>query len=328
MKILFYSTMPFEQEYFTKLNELNYELHFSEVELNELSAPLCAGFDAICIFVNDKLTASIASILNKLNIKIVALRCAGFNNVDLKACFDSNICVVRVPEYSPFAVAEHAVALLMGLNRKIHKAYNRVREGNFSLHGLIGFDVHEKTVGVIGSGKIGKAFCQIMLGFGAHVNCFDLNQDQDLLNRGVKYVDLETIWQKSDIISLHIPLNKNTHHIINDSSITQMKDGVVLINTSRGGLVDTKALINHLKSKKIKGAALDVYEEEDKLFFHDLSEFVIEDDDIMRLMTFPNVLITAHQAFLTNEALTAIVKTTYANIDSFFNKSVVQNQVK
>lgn len=313
--------MAFEREQFNKFNENKYDIHFTDAELNDLNISLAEGFDAICIFVNDKLTESIAKKLHDYGIKIVALRCAGFNNVNLQACKENGICVVRVPEYSPYAVAEHTVALLLGLNRKIHKAYNRVREGNFSLNGLIGFDIHGKTVGVIGTGKIGRAFCHIMKGFGAHVNCFDLNQDEELKKLGVNYTSLEEIWKTSDIISLHVPLNKSTHHLINEDTINQMKENVVVVNTSRGGLIDTKALITALKLKKIKGAALDVYEEEDKLFFHDLSESVIQDDDIMRLMTFPNVLITAHQAFLTNEALEAIVKTTYSNIQAFFTGS-------
>ncbi len=327
MRVLFFSTMTFEQEYFEKLNDNRFELHFSDAELNEFNISLAKGFDAICIFVNDKLTVEIATRLKEYGIKIVALRCAGFNNVDLAACKENDICVVRVPEYSPYAVAEHTVALLLGLNRKIHKAYNRVREGNFSLNGLIGFDIHGKTVGVIGTGKIGRAFCRIMLGFGAQVICFDLEQSKELQELGATYVKLEEIWKNSDIISLHIPLNKSTHHLVDEKSIGQMKDSAVLVNTSRGGLIDTKALITALKSKKLSGAALDVYEEEDKLFFHDLSASVIQDDDIMRLMTFPNVLITAHQAFLTNEALEAIVSTTFSNLELFFSGRTGYHQV-
>jgi D-lactate dehydrogenase len=285
--------------------------------LNEQTASLAAGCNAVCVFVNDKLNKSVIEILKANGIKLIALRCAGFNNVDLESAKANNIKAVRVPAYSPHAVAEHAVALILTLNRKTHKAYNRVREGNFSLERLTGFDLFEKTVGVIGTGKIGQSFCNIMLGFGCRVLAFDLIENKDMAAKGVEYVPLIDVLQQSDIISLHCPLNEQTKYIINKQTIDMMKEGVMLINTSRGGLIHTAAVIESLKNGKIAYLGLDVYEQEEKLFFKDLSENIIQDDMIMRLLSFPNVLITSHQGFFTEEALTQIAQTTLSNIDSY-----------
>ena len=265
--------------------------------------------------------------LNRLGVKLIALRCAGFNNVDLPSAGANNIKVVRVPAYSPHAVAEHAVALILTLNRKTHKAYNRVREGNFSLERLTGFDLFEKTVGVVGTGKIGEAFCNIMLGFGCKVLAFDLIENKELAAKGVEYLPLIDVLQQSSILSLHCPLTELTKHVINQQAIAMMKDEVMLINTSRGALIDTAAVIDALKSGKISYLGLDVYEQEEKLFFNDLSENVIQDDMIMRLLSFPNVLITSHQGFFTEEALTQIAQITLGNIDAFEAGLPLKNSV-
>lgn len=326
MKIAFFSTKPYDKEFFEKHNQ-THELTFYEVALSETSVRLAEGFDGICVFVNDKVNASIIEKLAKLGIKLIALRCAGFNNVDLEAAKNANLTVVRVPAYSPHAVAEHAVALIMTLNRKTHKAYNRVREGNFSLEKLSGFDLYQKTVGVIGTGKIGEAFARIMQGFGCKVIAYDVFPNQSLIDFGVKYVSLDEVLQQSDIISLHCPLTDKTLHLINETSIAQMKTGAMLINTSRGALVDTQAAIEGLKSKKIGYLGLDVYEQESNIFFNDLSEEILVDDTLARLMTFPNVLITSHQGFLTEEALTQIAVITLNNITSFEQGQKSGNEV-
>ena len=316
MKIAFFSTKSYDREFFDKYVS-THEIIYFEAPLNEQTANLAAGCNAVCVFVNDKLNKAVLDQLKSKGIKLIALRCAGFNNVDLESAKANNIKVVRVPAYSPHAVAEHAVALILTLNRKTHKAYNRVREGNFSLERLTGFDLFEKTVGVIGTGKIGQAFCNIMLGFGCKVLAFDLFENKELAAKGVEYVPLIDVLQQSDIISLHCPLNEQTKHIINGQTIAMMKEGVMLINTSRGGLIDTPAVIALLKNGKIGYLGLDVYEQEEKLFFKDLSENIIQDDMIMRLLSFPNVLITSHQGFFTEEALTQIAQTTLSNIDAF-----------
>lgn len=318
MKIAFFSTKPYDKDFFEKHNQ-KHELTFYEVALNETSVRLAEGNDTICVFVNDKVNASVIEKLTQLGIRLIALRCAGFNNVDLEAAQKANIGVVRVPAYSPHAVAEHALALIMTLNRKTHKAYNRVREGNFSLEKLIGFDLFQKTVGVIGTGKIGEAFARIMLGFGCKVLAYDVFPNQSLIDSGVSYASLDEVLRESDILSLHCPLTDKTLHLINENSITKMKTGVMLINTSRGALVDTQAVIEGLKSKKIGYLGLDVYEQESNIFFNDLSEEILVDDTLARLMTFPNVLITSHQGFLTEEALTQIALVTLKNI-SFFEE--------
>lgn len=326
MKIAFFSTKPYDKDYFEKQNK-DHKLTFFEVSLNESSVKLAEGFDAICVFVNDKVNAAIIDKLANFGIKLIALRCAGFNNINLEATKNANISVVRVPAYSPHAVAEHAVALILTLNRKTHKAYNRVREGNFSLEKLIGFDLYQKTVGVIGTGKIGEAFVRIMLGFGCKVLAFDISENQELINAGVKYCSLNDIFEQSDIISLHCPLNEKTIHLIDNQVIAKMKTGAMLINTSRGALIDTQAVVNALKSKKLGYLGLDVYEQEANIFFNDLSEEILVDDTLARLMSFPNVLITSHQGFLTEEALTQIAVITLNNITAFEQGNKSGNEV-
>jgi len=317
MTITFFSTQPYDKAFFTAANkQFGYQLVFHTHALSEATAATVNG-GVVCIFVNDACNAAVVSILAQQGVKLVALRCAGYNNIDAVALASHNIPVVRVPAYSPHAVAEHAVALLMTLNRKTHKAYNRVREQNFSLNGLIGFDVYGKTVGVIGTGNIGQALCRIMLGFGCRVLAFDVVASKPMEDIGVQYTDLGTLFAQSDILSLHCPLNEQTHHMINAESLATMKQGVVLINTSRGGLVDTHAAIRALKSGKLGGLGIDVYEQEEKLFFRDLSGDIIQDDTIQRLMSFPNVLVTAHQAFFTHEALTQIASITLGNVKAF-----------
>jgi D-lactate dehydrogenase len=320
MKVAVYDTKPYDREYFLKeqlalgsqAESLRFE--FFDFKLNESTIPQTADFSAICVFVNDVVNQRVVSRLAELGIKKIVLRCAGYNQVDLKACEVQGIEVWRVPAYSPWAVAEHAVALLLTLNRKTHKAYQRVREGNFCLHGLVGFDVHGKTIGVIGTGKIGSAFCHIMLGFGCRVLATDLNPDPDLQARGVKYVSLDALLAQSDVVSLHVPLNSSTYHLMSAERLKQMKKGAYLINTSRGALVDTRGLIEVLKKNQLGGAALDVYEEEQNYFFNDWSAQVIPDDVLARLLTFPQVLLTSHQGFLTDEALRAIARTTIENL--------------
>jgi D-lactate dehydrogenase len=315
MKITFFSTKPYDRESFNRLNEpFGFELEYFETHLGPHIINAVEQTDAVCAFVNDKLNAQVLGELSLKGVKVVALRCAGFNNVDLEAAKRLGIKICRVPAYSPEAVAEHAVAMMLTLNRKTHKAYNRVREQNFSLNGLLGFNVQGKTVGVLGTGNIGTSFCRIMLGFGCRVVAFDLMPNPELKKLGVTYLPKEEVFKCADILSLHCPLNESTHHIINGEAIALMKKGVMLINTSRGGLIDTKAAIDALKSKQLGYLGLDVYEHEGQLFFRDLSANIIEDDTIQRLMSFPNVLITAHQAFLTEEALQQIAATTLTNV--------------
>lgn len=316
MKIAFFSTKSYDRQFFDKYVS-THEIIYFEAPLNEQTANLATGCNAVCVFVNDKLTGTVIAELKKSGIKLIALRCAGFNNVDLAAAKANDMKVVRVPAYSPHAVAEHAVALILTLNRKTHKAYNRVREGNFSLERLTGFDLYGKTAGVIGTGKIGEVFCEIMLGFGCRVLAFDLMENKELAAKGVQYLPLLEVFQQADIISLHCPLNEQTKHIINGQTLRTMKEGVMLINTSRGGLIDTMSVIHALKTGRIGYLGLDVYEQEEKLFFNDLSENIIQDDVIMRLLSFPNVLITSHQGFFTEEALIQIAETTLENIDAF-----------
>lgn len=326
MKIAFFSTKSYDREYFDHY-VTTHEIIYFEARLNKQTVNLSAGCNAVCVFVNDRLSRNVISELKKIGIQLIALRCAGFNNVDLPAAKENGIPVVRVPAYSPFAVAEHAVALMLTLNRKTHKAYNRVREGNFSLERLTGFDLHGKTVGVVGTGKIGQIFCDIMLGFGCNVLAFDLVAHQPTVAKGVEYLPLIDIFQQADIISLHCPLNEQTKHIVNEQTIAMMKEGVMLINTSRGALINTTAAINGLKTGRIGYLGLDVYEQEEKLFFNDLSENIIQDDEIMRLLSFPNVLITSHQGFFTEEALTQIAQITLANVDDFEGGKVLKNSV-
>lgn len=326
MKIAFFSTKTYDREFFDRY-VTTHQITYYEGRLRMPTVELTKGCDAVCVFVNDRLNAEVIAALKQNGVKLIALRCAGFNNVDLEAAKEKGIRVVRVPAYSPHAVAEHAVALILTLNRKTHKAYNRVREGNFSLERLTGFDLYGKTIGVIGTGKIGQAFCNIMLGFGSKVLAFDLIEDKELAAKGVEYVPLIDVLQQSDIISLHCPLNEQTSHIINKQTIEMMKEGVMLVNTSRGGLIDTINVIEGLKNGKIGYLGLDVYEQEEKLFFKDLSENIIQDDVIMRLLSFPNVLITSHQGFFTEEALIQIAQTTLDNIDAFEAGQPLKNAV-
>jgi len=328
MKIAFFSTKSYDKEFFAK-EEVKYgqAITFLEPSLTTETVPLVKGHDAVCVFVNDKVDATIMASLKEFGVKIVALRCAGFNNVDLEAADKHGIKVVRVPAYSPDAVAEHAVALILTLNRKTHKAYNRVREGNFSLEKLTGFELRGKVVGVIGTGKIGIAFAKIMHGFGCTILAFDKYPDSSLGSSGIIYAQLEQIFSESDIISLHCPLTPETKHLINEAAIKLMKPSTMIINTGRGALIDTSAIIRALKRHQIGYLGMDVYEHEDKLFFKDLSETVIEDDMISRLLTFPNVLITAHQAFLTDKALEQIATITLSNVSGFEKGEKLLNEV-
>ncbi len=317
MKITFFSAKPYDKASFQQANAAyGFQLEFFETHLGPHSVEMIHDADAVCVFVNDKLNRQVLEALAARNVKVVALRCAGFNNLDIEAAKELGIQVCRVPAYSPEAVAEHALAMIMTLNRKTHKAYNRVREQNFSLQGLLGFNLHGKTVGVIGTGNIGKAFCHIMLGMGCKVMAFDLIADKTLEAAGVTYHPVITLLQQSDIISLHCPLNEQTTHLINKDTIEYMKPGVMIINTGRGKLIDTKAVIDGLKHGTIGYLGIDVYEQEEKLFFKDLSADIIQDDVILRLMSFPNVLVTAHQAFFTQEALEQIAATTLHSVSA------------
>ncbi|MEO6357621.1 MAG: 2-hydroxyacid dehydrogenase [Ferruginibacter sp.] len=326
MKIAFFSSKMYDREFFDRYNT-KHEIIYFDAPLNEQTVNLAWDCKAICAFVNDKITATVIAALKANGVQLIALRSAGFNNTDITAAKANGIPVVRVPAYSPHAVAEHALALILTLNRKTHKAYNRVREGNFSLERLMGFDLFGKTVGVIGTGKIGQLFCTSMLGIGCKVLAFDVLANKELEAEGVEYLPLIDIFQQADIVSLHCPLTEQTRHIIDATSIGMMKQGVMLINTSRGGLVDTPAAIEGLRTGRIGYLGLDVYEQEEKLFFNDLSENIIDDDDIMRLLSFPNVLITSHQGFFTQEALAEIAKTTLANIDEFEAGKKLTNSV-
>lgn len=322
MKITFFSAKKYDKDSFHKANEkYAYQLEFFETHLGAHSVNMVQDSDAICVFVNDQLNREVLEQLAAKNVKIVALRCAGFNNLDVVAAKELGIKVCRVPAYSPEAVAEHALAMTLTLSRKTHKAYNRVREQNFSLEGLLGFNLHGKTVAVIGTGNIGKAFCKIMMGLGCKVLAFDLIADKEMEAAGVTYLPLLDMLPQADIISLHCPLNEQTTHIISEQTIALMKPGVMIINTGRGKLIDTKAAINGLKNAAIGYLGIDVYEQEEKLFFKDLSSQIIQDDLIQRLMSFPNVLVTAHQAFFTTEALTEIANTTLQNIQALKNHS-------
>ncbi len=329
MKIAFFSTKSYDKVYFNAyLPKTNHQITYFEDYLNLDTVSLSDGYDAVCVFVNDKITSKLIDKLHQKGIKVIALRSAGFNHVDLEAAEKRGIKVLRVPAYSPEAVAEHTVALILTLNRKTHKAFNRVRENNFSIDGLTGFNLFKKTIGVIGTGAIGKAFCKIMLGFGCKVLAFDPYPSDEVIEMGIKYVDKETLLKESDIISLHCPLTPETKHLIDGESITKMKKAVRIVNTSRGALIDTKAVIQGLKTSQIGFLGIDVYEQEEKLFFKDLSEEVIQDDVLMRLMTFPNVLITSHQAFLTEEALQEITKITLDNLKAFEENKELVNEVK
>ena len=318
MKVAVFSTKAYDRTFLEAANKrYGHELVFFEPRLTRETAALAQGFTAVCVFVNDQLGADVIGRLAQAGVQLIALRCAGFNNVDLAAAQQHGLTVVRVPGYSPHAVAEHTVALLLTLNRKIHRAHARVREGNFALDGLLGFDIHGLTTGIIGTGKIGIEVAHIMRGFGCHLLAYDPFPNPEAASIGISYVPLSDLLVQSDIISLHAPLTPQTHHLINAQAVAQMKRGVTLINTSRGALVDTQAVIDGLKSGQIGYLGLDVYEEEADLFFEDLSNQVIQDDLFSRLLTFPNVVITGHQAFFTSNALQNIAETTLANITAF-----------
>jgi D-lactate dehydrogenase len=328
MKIAVFSSKKYDREFLQAANQkCNYELQFFEPRLEAKTAPLSQGFDVACAFVNDKLDHPTLEILARNRIKIIALRCAGFNNVDLQAAKELNLPVVRVPAYSPYAVAEHTIALILSLNRKIHRAFYRVREGNFALDGLLGFDLNDCTVGIIGTGKIGQIVSKILHGFGCKIIAYDLYPNSELIDRGVEYLSLHELAANADIITLHCPLTPENQHLIDVELIAKMKTGVMLINTSRGGLIDTKAAIDGLKSQKIGYLALDVYEGEESLFFEDRSDSIIQDDIFERLLTFPNVIITGHQAFFTRNALQNIAETTLANIQQIQQGNPCSNQI-
>lgn len=314
--VAFYDTKPYDRDYFDRTPEAGrVRRQFHEFRLNSETVASAAGAQAVCVFVNDQLDANCLERLRHFGVRLVALRCAGFNNVDLNAAKSLGIAVTRVPAYSPHAVAEHAVALLLALNRKLHRAYNRVREHNFSLSGLVGFDLHGKTVGVVGTGRIGRIAAQIFRGFGTEVLAFDPQPSTEWAQAyGVRYAEFHTLLASSDIVSLHLPLTPQTRHLMNTDTLARVKPGAFLVNTSRGKLVDTAALIEALKSGQLGGVALDVYEEEEGVFFEDLSGEILHDDELSHLLTFPNVLITAHQAFLTQEALGEIARTTTENL--------------
>ena len=327
MKVAVFSTKQYDRASLDDANAGRHELHYFEPHLDEATTPLAHGHDAICAFVNDKLDARVLEALAPGGVRLVALRCAGFNNVDLAAAQRLGIAVVRVPAYSPHSVAEHTVALMLALNRKLHRAYNRVREGNFALEGLLGFDLNGRTAGVIGTGKIGAVAARILVGFGCEVLAFDPYLDEGCRALGVRYVPLDDLLGASDIVTLHCPLTAENHHLINADALAKMKAGVMLINTSRGGLLDTRAVIDALKSGKIGNLGLDVYEEEGELFFEDLSGTILRDDIFTRLLTFPNVIITGHQGFFTREALANIASTTIKNITEFETSGASTNAV-
>ena len=325
-----FDTHRFDREAFTRANaHVGHELSFFEPRLTRETAILASGFGAACSFVNDRVDETALSVLQGGGVRLIALRSAGFNHVDLEAASRLGLTVVRVPEYSPYAVAEHAVSLILTLNRHTHRAYNRVREANFSLDGLVGFDLHGKTIGVIGTGRIGAVMLRIMHGFGCRLLAYDMREDADLVGTtGVRYVSLPELLAASDIISLHVPLTAETRHLIDASALATMKPGVMLINTGRGALIDTKALVDSLKEGHVGAAGLDVYEEEEGVFFKDLSDLVLQDDVLARLLTFPHTLITSHQGFLTHEALANIATTTLDNISTFERGASLVNEVR
>ena len=332
MKFAFFDTKDYDKASFEK-TKTDIEFKFLEPRLTEDTVELATGCDGICVFVNDVVNKNVIDRLFKMGVKMVALRCAGYNNVDIEYC-RNKLHVFHVPAYSPYAVAEHAMAMLLTSVRRIHKAYNRTRDFNFSLKGLTGFDLHGKTVGVVGTGKIGRIFINICKGFGMKVLAYDKFPAQEIVTNGdensfgsVRYTDLDTLFSESDIISLHCPLTPETHHLVNAASIDKMKKGVVILNTSRGALIDAEALLDGIKGRKVGAACLDVYEEEADIFFQDFSGHIVSDDTIARLITMPNVLVTSHQAFLTEEALANIADTTVANIKFFAENGWCENEL-
>lgn len=326
MNIAVFSTRPYDRIFLEAANAGRHEMTFFEAPLDPKTARLAEGCDAVCVFVNDSVSEDVLTLLAACGVRLIALRCAGFNNVDLRAAARLRVHVVRVPKYSPHAVAEHAIALILALNRKVHRAFNRVREGNFSLDGLLGFDLAGKTCGIVGTGEIGLVAARILQGFGCTLLAFDIMPRSDA--SGLSYVSLERLFAESDIISLHCPLTPDTHHLINEDAIGRMKKGVMIINTSRGAVIDTNAVISGLKAEKIGALGLDVYEEEAHVFFEDLSGEVLQDDVLARLLTFPNVILTGHQGFFTKEALTAIAETTIESITAFEEKRALLNEVR
>lgn len=322
--VSFYDTKAYDMEYFNLINEqYGFEIKFFETKLNEKTAKLAEGSQVVCPFVNDDVSQNVIDKLLEAGVKLIAMRCAGYNNVDVKYA-DGKIPVVRVPAYSPYAVAEHAMAMLLTLNRRTHKAFLRTRDFNFNLNGLTGFDLHGKTIGVVGTGKIGSVFIDICRGFGMKILAYDVQQS----NHYAEYCDLDELLRRSDIVSLHCPLNNSTHHLLNSKSISLMKKGAFVINTSRGALIDSEDLLEGLLSKKLGGACLDVYEEEVDLFYEDNSQTIIQDNILSRLIGLPNVIVTSHQGFLTKEALTNIASTTLENISGFFADGSLENQVE
>ena len=328
--IAFFGSKPYDEASFNEKNkDFGFELRFYKGHLNKNNVILTQGVDVVCIFVNDTANAEVIRLMAQNDVKLLALRCAGYNNVDLKAAAECGITVVRVPAYSPYAVAEYTVALMLSLNRKIHRAAWRTREGNFSLHGLLGFDMHGKTAGIIGTGKIAKKLISILRGFGMNILAYDLYPDYNFARENqVVYTTLDELYHSSDIISLHCPLTEQTKYLINDYSISKMKDGVMIINTGRGQLIHTNALIEGLKNKKIGSAGLDVYEEESQYFYEDRSDKIIDDDTLARLLSFNNVIVTSHQAYFTQEALSNIATTTLQNVKDFTHGKALENEVK
>jgi len=328
MKIAFFDAKPYDRESFGKIaDEKNLKIKYFETKLSEDTVELAHGYDAVCVFVNDIVNKNVIDRLCELGIKVVALRCAGFNNVDMKYAF-GKIHVLRVPAYSPYAVAEHAMAMLLTSIRRIHKAYIRTKDFNFSLSGMTGFDLHGKTMGVIGTGKIGRVFIDICRGFGMRVLAYDKYPVQEIADgENVRYVEKDELFANSDIISLHCPLTEETYHVIDANSLEKCKNGVIIINTSRGALVDSEALLESIKSRHVGAACLDVYEEESELFFEDFSGHIVEDDTLARLISMPNVIVTSHQAFLTEEALGNIAETTVNNIIGFFENGQCPNEL-
>lgn len=327
MKIAFFDTKPYDKISFESMATEDIKFKFYDTKLNEDTVDLAKGSDGVCVFVNDTVNSAVIDRLFEMGVKLVALRCAGFNNVDVKYAF-GKLHVVRVPAYSPYAVAEHAMALLLTSIRRIHKAYIRSRDFNFSLSGMTGFDLHGKTVGVIGTGKIGRVFINICKGFGLNVLAYDKFPSKDIEDgEKVRYVELSELFEQSDIISLHCPLNEETHHMINENSLLKCKKGVIIINTSRGALVDAEALLSGIKDRQVGAACLDVYEEEADLFFEDNSGHILDDDVLARLISMPNVIVTSHQAFLTEEALSNIAETTISNIRDMLIKGECQNEL-
>ena len=329
MKTIFFGTQPYDRESFDRINaDYGIRIKYHRSHLNIDNVPLAQGADAVCIFVNDSADAPTVGELARMGVRLIALRCAGFNNVDLKAAAEHGITVVRVPAYSPYAVAEHAVALLLALDRKVHRAYWRTRDGNFSLHGLLGFDLYGKTAGVVGTGRIARALIGILKGFGMEVLAYDICPDEEYARTaGITYVTLDELYRRSDVISLHCPLTEQTRYMINADSIARMKPGVVLLNTGRGQLIHTEALIEGLKQRRIGAAGLDVYEEEAAYFYEDTSDRIMSDDVLARLLSFNNVIVTSHQGFFTREALDNIARTTMENIREFAAGEPLTNRV-